>query len=346
VRNLTVQTAHSLCDFDPADWDSLSAGHPFQSYRWHRFGERIMTDSPLTVLIVRAGNKPVARAVLWLIRNEPLPLPAGLRAGFRYFLQHHPLLICRSPLSDSSGLILADDSDEEARRLLLIAAQEELKSQGASFLLFDFMDADQNIWPDNFRKLTVADPGTFMEVVWPDFESYLEAGNKKDRQHHKRSLRKAEEYGLKLSRHSTVEDVEGALYLIRNVSRKFGSSPNPWARDLLENLQMIDSTWLEVRQGSELVGCGALVRDNGVQLATALGLSEGIPYAYFLLVYATIQEAIEHNMKAIRLGSGAYDAKRRLGFKLEDNNHVILSGAGSFSKGVVRMASWIMRDNQ
>ncbi len=346
VPNLTVQTAHSLGEFDPADWDALSAGRPFQSYRWYKFGERVMADCPLTVIVIRNGDKPLARATFWLVRNEPLPLPAGLRSGFRYFLQNHPLLICRSPLSDSSGLVLADGFGKEAKHLLLTAAQEELRRQHASFLLFDFMDAARDTWPGNFKKLVVSDPGTSLDVTWSDFDSYLSAGNKKDRQHYKRSLREAEAQGLKLNRRGTVENVDAALHLIGNVSRKFGSAPSPWMPDLVENLQMVNSTWLEVRRGDELVGCGALVRDNGTQLATALGLAVNIPYAYFLLVYTTIQEAIEHGMKTIRLGSGAYDVKRRLGFKLEDNNHIILMGAGQFSRGVTRLASWMMGDYQ
>jgi hypothetical protein len=333
-------------EFDSSEWDSMSNGRPFQSYRWYKFGERVMADCPLTVLVVRNGDKPVARATLWLVRNEPLPLPAGLRIGFRYFLQNHPLLICRSPLSDSSGLIFADESDEEAKRLLWIAAQEELRRQHASFLLFDFMDAARDTWPGNFKRLVISDPGTRLDVTWPDFASYLSAGNKKDRQHYKRSLREAEAQGLKLNRRGTVENVDAALHLIGNVSRKFGSTPSPWAPGLMKNLPMVDSTWLEVRRGDELVGCGALVRDNGTQLATALGLAVNIPYAYFLLVYTTIQEAIERGMKTIRLGSGAYDVKRRLGFKLEDNNHIILMGAGQFSRGVARLASWMMGDYQ
>ncbi|HEY9153031.1 MAG TPA: GNAT family N-acetyltransferase [Anaerolineales bacterium] len=342
MPDLIVEIVRSLHDFDPVKWDSFSAGRAFQSYRWYQFGERVMGDCPLTILLVRNGDRLVARATLWLIQNEPLPLPIGLRVGFRYFLQNHPLLICRSPLSDSNGLILADNLDQESKRLLQMAAQDELKRQHASFLLFDFMNAIENAWPEHFKEVIVADPGTIMNLTWQDFDSYLDAGNKKDRQHYKRTLHKAEELGLKLSRRSTVADVEEALRLIRNVSRKFGSTPNPWMRGMLENLQMIDSTWLEVRRGNALVGCGALVRDNDTLLATALGLAEDIPYAYFLLIYATIQDALEHRMKAIRLGSGAYDVKRRLGFKLEDNNHVILTGAGPLSKGVTRLASWMM----
>ena len=344
MSNFTLQVAHSLCEFNSDEWDSLSASLPFQSYRWCQLGERILADCQLTILLVRDQDKPLARATLWLVRDEPLPLPAALRTGFRYYLQNHPLLICRSPLSDSSGLILTDNSNQEAKHALITAAQNELKIQHASFLLFDFLDSAQNNWPNNFKKLIIADPGTFMEINWHDFESYLDAGDKKDRQHYKRIQNKSKEYGLELTYHHNVADIERASQLIQNVSDRFSSAPNPWMRGLLENLQMVDSTWLEVHQGGELVGCGALVRDNGVQLSTALGLAKDVPYAYFLLVYAAIQQAIEHQIKTIRFGSGAYDVKRRLGFKLEDNNHIVLTANHALSKGIMRLASWILKE--
>ncbi len=343
MTDFSIKVANTIHDIDAATWDRLSAGRPFQSHRWYAFGERVMSDCPPTYLLVLEGTELIARACLWLVRNEPLPLPPGLRAGFRYILQNHPLLICRSPLSDSTGLIFAENSSQEAKCLLVDAAQKEVKRQRASFLLFDFMDAAQNAWPDNFRKLVVPNPGTAMNIIWSNFDEYLNAGNKKDRQHYKRSLRQAESQGLKLSRYQAVENIDAVLRLMGNVSRKFSSAANPWMRGLLENLQMVDSTWLEVRRGNDVVGCGALVRDNGVQLATALGLAENIPYAYFLLIYATIEEAISCGVRTLRLGSGAYDVKRRLGFKLEKNNYIVLTGAGPLSRGVAHLASWMMR---
>ena len=38
-----------------------------------------------------------------------------------------------------------------------------------------------------------------MPIEWESFEAYLKAGNKKDRQHYKNSLREAEENGLVLT---------------------------------------------------------------------------------------------------------------------------------------------------
>ena len=40
-----------------------------------------------------------------------------------------------------------------------------------------------------------------MPIEWESFEAYLKAGNKKDRQHYKRSLQEAEENGLVLTKH-------------------------------------------------------------------------------------------------------------------------------------------------
>jgi hypothetical protein len=176
-------------------------------------------------------------------------------------------------------------------------------------------------------------------MEWESFEAYLKAGNKKDRQHYKHSLRDAEENGLVLSKHTTVNDVETALRLIKNVSIWHGSAPNPWMRGLLENFSMIDGTWLEIRKDEQLVGCGAVVRDNRFQLATALGLEDDVPSGYFLLLYAALQDAFEHGVRLVRFGSGAYDVKRRLGLHLEDTNHAMVTISGIASRASKQLAS-------
>jgi hypothetical protein len=178
-----------------------------------------------------------------------------------------------------------------------------------------------------------------MPMEWESFEDYLEAGNKHDRQHYKRSLREAEKSGLVLTKHKTISDVDRSLRLIRNVSIWHGSAPNPWMRGLLENFSMIDGTWLEIHKDNELVGCGAVIRDNKFQLAVALGLEDDVPGGYFLLLYTALQEAFEHQARLVRFGSGAYDVKRRLGFHLEDTNHAMVAMAGITSRAVKRLAS-------
>jgi CelD/BcsL family acetyltransferase involved in cellulose biosynthesis len=257
-------------------------------------------------------------------------------------LKRRPLLVCRSPLADTSALLLPGGSlRDEALSVLTQAAQVEFKKQRGSFLVFDYLLTEQlkYPWPPGYEPITVSEPGTYMPIQWESFEAYLEAGNKKDRQHYKRSLKEAEANGLVLTRHQTIPDIEASLALIRNVSIWHGSAPNPWTRGMLENFSMTDGTWLEIRKDGKLVGCGAVMRDNRFQLASALGLEDDVPGGYFLLLYAALQEAFDHNIRLVRFGSGAYDVKRRLGMHLEDTNHAMVSIPGLASRVTKQMKS-------
>ncbi len=308
-------------------WDALSAGQPFTSYNWYHFGERAMADCAPTYLVLSQSGQPQARATFWKIADEPLPIPPLLAKPVASLLKHWPLLICRSPLANASGLILPDsDLREPARQMIAKNALELLQRQNGSFAIFDFLTTPQTAdWPKDFTATTVSDPGTFMPLNWPDFEAWLDSGNKKDRQHYKRTVREAEKLGLSLTRHTRVERIEEALTLIRNVERRHDSAPNPWVRGMLENMAMVNGTYLTVTSGERLVGCGLLLEDNGAQTTTALGLAEDVPYVYFMLIYESLKLAFEHQIRLLRWGSGAYEVKQRLGFSLEDTNHAVFS---------------------
>ena len=87
---------------------------------------------------------------------------------------------------------------DEALSVLAKAAQQEFKRQRCSFLVFDYLLTEQlrYPWPAGYEPIAVSEPGTYMPIEWESFEAYLDAGNKKDRQHYKKSLREAEENGL------------------------------------------------------------------------------------------------------------------------------------------------------
>lgn len=343
MAKLNVQSFKSIHEIEPEIWNQVVAGRGFQSHHWYQFGERAMADCPPTYLIAWDGDRPIAGAALFKVHNEPLPLPEVARRFMASVFKHRPLLICRSPLADTSALLLPGEPvRDEALAVLAQAAHEEFKKQRCSFLVFDYLLTEQlryPSWPQGFEPVTISEPGTYMPMEWESFEDYLEAGNKHDRQHYKRSLREAEKNGLVLSKHRTISDVDRALRLIRNVSIWHGSAPNPWMRGLLENFSMIDGTWLEIHKDNQLVGCGAVIRDNKFQLAVGLGLEDDVPGGYFLLLYAALQEAFEHQARLVRFGSGAYDVKRRLGFHLEDTNHAMIAMAGITSRAVKRLAS-------
>ncbi len=332
MSNLDIKVYNSIQEISPAVWDGIAARRGFQSHRWYAFGERAMADCPPTYLLAYEGDQPVAGAAFFKIHNEPLPLPSVARRFMSSILKKRPLLVCRSPLADTSALLLPGEPlRDEALTAIGRAAQEQFKKQRCSFLVFDYLLTEQLKypgWPRGSEPITVSEPGTYMPMEWASFEEYLDSGNKKDRQHYKKSIKEAQDNGLELSRHTSVSDVDTALQLIKNVSIWHGSAPNPWTRGLLENISMVDGTWLELRKEGKLVGCGAVVRDNQFQLATALGLEDDVPGGYFFLLYAALQEAFIHNVRLVRFGTGAYDVKRRLGFHLEDTNHAMVTFAG------------------
>lgn len=327
----SVQVSHRLADFTPQEWDALSAGRPFQGYRWYRYGEQVMSDCQPTYIVLRLGGEPAARATLWRVKNEPLPLPPGkIRDFVQALFRRWPLLICRSPLSNSSGLVLPEPPlRAPALSVLANLAREQLRQQGGSFLLFDYLtEAESGLagWPGDFLSFDISDPGTILYNRWESFDEYLASGNKKDRQHYKRALREARQLGIEITQMLTVENLHDALELIRQVEARHGSPPNPWARAMLEHLAMVNGIFLQAKIADRLVGCGLLLEDEQTQLTAALGLAKDVPFVYFQLLYASLQLALEHRVKALRWGSGAYQVKQQLGFDLERNHFVRVYG--------------------
>jgi predicted N-acyltransferase len=340
---LNIKVVSSIHSIEPAAWDQLSGQLPFQSHRWYAFGERVMADCPPTYLLAYEDDKLIARASLWLVRNEPLPpmVPAGVRTLVSALLKRWPLLICRSPMANASGLILPETGRRESVLSELASKALDVGRQfGASIAVFDFLnESEAQDWPSDFVTTKLPSSGTVMENRWQTMAEYLAHGNKKDRQHYKRSLREAEKLGIRLTRLNRISDVDTALKLIRNVEQRYASPPNPWIRSLLENIEMADGTWLEAHIGESLVGCGLIFEDNGAQMTTGLGLAENEPYVYFLLVYASLEAAFEKRVRLLRWGTGAYEVKQRLGFALESDNFVALAGTNYLTNLISRLAS-------
>jgi predicted N-acyltransferase len=340
MADFSVKVASTIHNIDTAMWDRLSAGRPFQSHRWYAFGEHVMSDCHPAYLLIQEGNELIARACLWLVRNEPLPpkLFAPLRKLVSALLKRWPLLICRSPMANTSGIILPEDSRRSATLFALVeAALKHAKQQSASFVLFDYLCENEiQDWPSNVSVLSIFGPGTAMENRWNSLDEYLKSRNKKDRQHYKRSLREADKLGIRVTPHQNVPDIDAALTLIRNVEHRHDNVQNPWTRSLLENIASIGGTWLEAKIGERIVGGGVLLEDNRAQMTTAIGLTEKIPYAYFLLVYASLEIAFKRQVRLLRWGSGAYEVKQQLGFTLEGNNHTAVAGVNFWTRLISR----------
>ncbi len=336
-----IQIEHRIANIDAALWNELGSEQPFQSYQWYAFGEQVMSDCTPSYVILRQKDQPIARGTFYLVQNEPLPIPARFRRPVNAILRRWPLLICRSPLSNASGLLLPDKPSLHKNALITISQTglDLLKKHRGSFLIFDYLKAEETQnWGKPFAKTEGGDPGTAMSIEWDSFEDFLTASKRRIRQHYKHSSREAANLCIKVTRHKSVQDINAALALIHNVERRHNAAPNPWARGMLENMHMVGGTWLEARIGERLVGCMLLLDDNSAQIAALPGLTDDVPFAYFMLLYGALQDAMEKGIKMLRWGSGAYETKRRLGFTLERNNNAVFSAAHPLLRFMLRLA--------
>jgi predicted N-acyltransferase len=337
-----LRTYQQIAEIDTALWDDAAPQQPFGSHRWHSFAEKAMADCQPFYILVFDGDRLAGRAAFYLVPSEPLPLePIFLRGFAQKFFRRWPLMIGRVPFAGLSGVVLPEGVGRaQVLGQVAAAAHRQAREWQASFVLFDFVEQEPGFgaaWPADFRLLEMNEPGTQMALTWPDFENYLASLGKDERYHYRRIQRKAGEQGIAVERHSRVDDVDEALSLIRGVERRHAAAPSPWTRALLENAHLADATWLTARVGHRLVGCGLSLRDNGAQLNTALGLADDAPYAYFALLYESLRLAFENGVRLVRLGSGAYDVKRRLGFQVESNNYV---AAASPSRVLRQLLKW------
>jgi predicted N-acyltransferase len=325
---IDLQTYRSIHDIEPSIWDGICPGQPFGSHRWYAFAEKVMRDCRPFYTLAFTGGKAAGRASFYLTPSEPLPLkPAFVRHFAQTVFRRWPLMIERVPFAGLSGVTLPEsDARETVLSSLCQEAHELARQNSASFVFFDFVDRAQAKtpgWDAHFHSMVLSDPGTQLQITWPDFESYLTSLDKDSRYHYRRVQRKAAEAGIRVERHTTATCLDDAIQLIRLVEQNHASTPLPWTRGILENFFMVDGTWLTASIQDRLVGCGLTLRDNGAQINLALGLASDVPYAYFALVYESLKLATENHVRLVRMGSGAYDVKRRLGFDLENNNSVM-----------------------
>ena len=325
-----VQIAHSVEEIGHEAWDAAAGNRPFASHRWYHFGETVQAgDTPVYIILRRQGDV-MARATFWLKRREAVPIVSkSARALATAILRRWPLLVCRTPIADASGLLLPESSFREAAlKTIIEVAREEAGRHHASFLLFDYLhqnDAAWSAWPAAFTPLVIADPGTRLTITWPDFESYLQQLSRSTRNDYRRSSHRAADLGLEIRCHATVSVPDQALALIKNVARHHNSPITPSARAILANASLVEATWLTVETGEKLVACGLLLADGNTGFLTLLGRDYSVKFAYFQLVYAAIHRAIESGVQVLWAGSGAYELKQRLGFELVRNNYVTFS---------------------
>lgn len=350
IMDFDVQVVNSVEEIGQEAWDHLSAGRPFASYRWYRFGEAVMANDTPVYIILSSKGEPVARATFWIRRGIEDEFETRIsRFLTRAFFSHWPLLDCASPLSATPGLTLSDLSLRDAAiETIVQVAQDQARRHQVSFLLLGYFGPPYTEWngwrSSTFESMDFSDPGTRLVITWPDFESYLNHLPRKKRKHYRQRVRHGAEMGIEITQHQAVTNVDEAMRLIQNVAKHYHELPPLTARRTLENSAMVDAIWLEARIEEQLVGCELMLGDGGTWRVVLMGRDYNFDYVYFLLSYTDIRCAIERGAKILRWGSESYEVKRRLGFELEGNTKLLFAGRGAVFRRLGRWAAKIGPD--
>jgi hypothetical protein len=324
-----VQIAHSVAEVGPERWNELAQGRAWASYRWYQYGEKVLAgDVPLYVILSQQG-RPVARATFWLTHQRPAEPAAATDGVMDAIIGRWPLCLCRSPLSESSGLILPPPPlDEAALATIIEVALEQARQHKSSFLIFDYLSSGEvglASWPGHFALATNDQPGTRLEICWPDWESYLRQRlSRMGRKSYRQNSKDAAATGAVIRRYPAVVDVERAMALLQNVYDHYQTRVEPWKQRALEYATMVEGTWITAEIEGQIVGCELMVADGDSRLLMALGLEYSVPYLYFQLFYEDIRLAIEQGAQLLRAGSTAYEVKERMGFEREDNGYSLV----------------------
>jgi predicted N-acyltransferase len=330
-----VQIAHSVAEIGVEAWDRLGADRPFSSYRWYRYGETVLADDVPIYVVLRQHGEPVARAAFWLKKQEQLPVSSrAVRWVLESLIRRRPLLECQSPLAQAPGLVLPDHEREACLSIIMEVALTEMRRRRVSFLVWNYLD-ERDVrcpaWPQSFVKIRMSERRTWMDIVWQNWKEYSNDLGRETRRSYRRNCRDAAEQGIQVKWRSLSEtplgdlSLDEGLRLIRQVEVHHGTSPCPWARALLQHAGMADGTWLEARIGDKLAACCIMLADRDVWMATLMGRDYGVRYAYFVLFYKVIECAIVAGARVLVGGTGNYDFKHRMGFRLLPRHHVVMA---------------------
>ncbi len=343
-----IRVAHRVEEIGQENWERSSFGRPFSSYGWYQFGERVRAnDRPLYILLYLHGE-PVARASFWASYEEPLPMSSkAIGSLLQRFFRYRPLLICRTPVADASGLILPTDPELRAAAIQTISTvvRAEAARLQTSFIVYFYLEKEETQfsgWPASYDGVELPGPGTRLQITWPDFESYVNGLSKPVLRAFRHNNNRAEAMDIQIKGQPQVTNPELALRLISAVEAHHHNAPNKFIPAILQYANMVDATWVTGEYLGQMAGCLILFRDRDCSFVTLLGLDYHVKYVYFQLLYEAIRRAICPGTTSLWAGTGAYEIKQELGFELTTNNYIMYtSQIPGLQKAAHFLTKWV-----
>jgi predicted N-acyltransferase len=343
-----VRIINSVREVKKEIWDRCNSGLSFNSHNWYQFGENARkNDKPVYILLFHQGEL-IARAAFWVSWQEPLPISSEpVRRLVARMLHRWPMMICRTPVMDATGLSLPSESalrtyaiETIARKALQVAQQYKV-----SFVLFPYLlseEAQAAGWLSEYFAVDLPGPSTCLEIQWSDFESYLKQLPRATRTYYRHNRNRADDLDMQVETSKQPVSPELVTRMIRNVEKHHGSPPNPWVTSIMENAGSVNATWFTARSRGQAVGSLLTFQEKESGLLSLIGLDYDVPYAYFQLLYEAIRAAIGTGVKRLWAGTGAYQFKQSMGFELVNNTWAVFASRQKSLQTLARLAvRWV-----
>ncbi|HUF38197.1 MAG TPA: GNAT family N-acetyltransferase [Anaerolineales bacterium] len=337
---MPLQRFERIAEINAARWDRVVSYRPFAGHAWLAYGERVHAADRPVYLLASAPDGIETGCICWVRRREQLPVSSGLiRAMIDRYLVDRPLITCQTAVVGQTGLFTHHSTSGRIARLAA-GMKQILEESGGSFLIVPYLSpatAEEPDWGEGF--LTAVMPqGTYLQVAWPDFPSYLVGRGRSMRKDYRRHRNRVVQLRLQTRIDNRPPEPDRIRRLVRSVESRHGSAPLPHLDRLARERSVPGGKWIIVEREGEVVGCGLMVRDRDRIALTCLGLAEGAQNVYFELMYGAIEHAIDSGAVGVFGGGGAYDFKERLGYRRTVENRVLFFAR---SPRLRRLGAWL-----
>ena len=328
-------TVKSIEEVDIEEWDSLSRSL-FSSSNWFRVVEesKIIKTKPYYIRVYCNGELSAFASAFIQYDELYSNLSQGLLGTFNWLspFKLNPCLLCYSPMSWGRGIEIKNTYKAYSAEIASLIIEEmrcichanRVKQYGfANIQDKDFL-LQEILLKQGFVSCFTS-YNVYMDITWPDFESYRKSLSRNARKTVRKEIEKINEMGIKISMSKTIDRHE-IVPLIENTFLKYNSGENKLTdrffyvleKHLGDQIMVISATLNE----SIFSTCLCFVTENAIELYKS-GQDEDKSRENFVFfstaVYEPIRYAISSGIERINIGVGTYKYKILRGGKTTSN---------------------------
>lgn len=238
------------------------------------------------------------------------------------------VLFVGTPLNDELDILLEKNlflDNQEIINSLIKELEKISKNHEANLIIFKNVtncNLFKYLKQMNFFQVQSL-PNSLINCNYSSFDKFLNSLDSRKRRNIKSKLRKAHKFSYKVEiKHGARADLNNIFLLFEETYHKSNFKFERPTLSLFKNLgqqQQSKIIWIDILENNIPIACAYCYLESETLVMKRVGIdSESqIPFLYFILHYETIKYAIKHQIKSIKLGPTAYEAKKEMGAYLQ-----------------------------